>query len=197
MIFKKSEFIVKKLETDEEYEQLLELRKKSYLNRPNVTKETANSNVDISFFGDNLDKNSSIYLYIIDGTIKASTRVLYGQENNNFQIYSYFSNLPPFLTRTEELVEYSRACVDPDYKYRTNALVALFAEITKEVNAKGYKAVVAATPENLVKLYTAIGFKNTGVSQMVSDPWASSPDEKLKLSLIYSPIEKFKTLLRF
>ena len=74
-------------------------------------------------------------------------------------------------------------------------LIALFSKSTKEAYGKGYRTIVATTPENLASLYKHLGFKNTGISQMVTDPWASNPDEVLKLSLIYNFIEKYKKLL--
>ena len=64
MFFNKNNKNVKHLETEEEYQQVLELRKRAYLDRPNVSEETANSDADISLFADEQDKNCTIYLYI-------------------------------------------------------------------------------------------------------------------------------------
>ena len=58
MFFNKNNKNVKQLETEEEYQQVLELRKRAYLDRPNVSEETANADADISLF---LLENQSNY----------------------------------------------------------------------------------------------------------------------------------------
>ena len=195
MFFNKNNKNVKHLETEEEYQQVLELRKKAYLDRPNVSEETANSDADISLFADEQDKNCTIYLYMENEKIIGSLRLVFGKENPKLQLFSYFDKLPPFLTNTDEIVEFSRTCIEPDYSQKMKILIALFSQSTKEAYEKKYRTIVATTPENLESLYKHLGFKNTGISQMVTDPWSSNPDEKLKLSLIYNFIEKYKKFL--
>ena len=141
MFFNKDKFQLKTVETQAEYSELLELRKKAYLNRPNVTKDTLDFDADIKLFGDEADEKSTNFICLVDGKIVAATRIMFGKESSDFQVYDLFTNLPPFLKRSEEIVEYSRSCIDPDYKEEQTHLQlfsplqekSLFQEDTKQL----------------------------------------------------------------
>lgn len=149
--------------TDEEYEEVLQLRYKSYLTRV----EAKDDKVNLQVFADDYDQRSRIVMLYHQQKMVASVRVVFCKEDEKMEIENYIE-LPDHFPDKEDCMEISRLCIDPDYR-RSDLLLSLFNEILLiALESKRNHALVTA-PKDTAANYKRAGYRDMGVSFSIKE----------------------------
>lgn len=141
----------KYVRTEEEYRQVLELRRKAYMEAGKITNEDDLADV--------FDSRSRIIIGTYRGQIVASCRLIYNDIEDLME-HESFVKFDGDFPRRDEICEITRVCTHPDFR-GSDILLALFRFSAKTVIHSGRKYVLGSATKELLAIYTRLGFKTT------------------------------------
>jgi len=145
------------LKSEEDYEEVLRLRKLAHLHSGTVDPEL--SRLDM---GDRFDLNSRIVVGKHKGKIIASIRVHFNVLEEPME-HEQHIDWPANLPRRDQIVELSRACTHPDF--RSNDLLASLLRFMSTTCLQPQRPwILISTIEDLKDFYVKVGLPDTGIS---------------------------------
>jgi predicted GNAT family N-acyltransferase len=148
--------------TEEEYRQVLELRRLAYTSAGKISKQTtAEETSDI------YDTRARILVARYKGEIIASLRLIYHEPGDRTE-HEQFTTLPDDFPRKDELVEITRVCTHPDYR-RSDLLLGLFKHAVLAVLQSGRRWILGSATPKLLHVYTRLGCRATAVKYRHED----------------------------
>jgi len=110
---------------------------------------------------DEYDSRARLIIGRYKGRIIASCRVFFPNAEDMFEQEEY-TTIPASLGRKDEMAEVMRVCTHPDFR-RSDLLLSLFRFIAITCIQAGRSNVLGCAEPHLLKIYTSIGFKDTGI----------------------------------
>lgn len=148
------------VETQQEYEDVLALRRRNYAA---VRKVDANAPLKkLSYFFDRYSRILVVYHQgkaIGTATIIIGRRGVQPMEVEVLMSESEFDQLPPY----EQTFEVAAMCLDKSYR-DTDILHGMFEHIYKHAMMNGRNYIVISTDKYLMDMYKTVGFQDTGFS---------------------------------
>lgn len=138
--------------TKEEYEAVLELRKKAY--------GEAGKLADESDVADVYDARSRIIIGVYKGKIVASTRLIFNEFSDEME-HESFVKFDSTIPRRDEICEITRVCTHPDFR-GADLLPNLLRFVAISVAQSGRRYILGCATDKLLGMYIRIGFKKTG-----------------------------------
>lgn len=139
--------------TKEEYDRVIELRKKAYLAAGKVAE-----NDDLS---DIFDSRSRIVVGTQKGKVVCSLRVIFNEASDRMEHDDYVI-FPKDFPPKHEICEITRVCTDPEYR-GSDLLLSLFRFVAVTVAQSGRRYILGCATNELLPLYARLGFKSTGI----------------------------------
>lgn len=148
------------VKTQQEYEMVLKLRFKAYVEAGKV--DPSKTHYDMAA---PLDHLSRILLAYHNDKVVASVSISFPNSNSMvLDTEKAFSNGYPIkVPEKTDIVEIARLCTDSDYR-RTDLLTRMFEYTYKVVVCGDRKHILTSTDNKLWPLYKKLGFKKTGMS---------------------------------
>lgn len=148
------------VKTQEEYEKVLALRYKSYLEAGKI-----NTNKSIWDMVASLDHKSRIMICYHGEKVVASVSISFPTSNDEIldTERAFPNGYPQSIPNKDQIVEIARLCTDSDYR-RTDLLNRVFEYTYKVTICGDRKYILTSTDSKLWKIYKKLGFKKTGMS---------------------------------
>ncbi|MFN8944128.1 MAG: N-acyl amino acid synthase FeeM domain-containing protein [Pseudobdellovibrionaceae bacterium] len=148
------------VKTQQEYEMVLKLRYKAYVEAGKVDPSKTAGDMAAP-----LDHLSRILVAYHNDKIVASVSISFpDSENLQLDTEKAFTNgYPSKVPKKTDLVEIARLCTDSDYR-RTDLLTRMFEYTYKVVVCGDRKFILTSSDNKLWPLYKKLGFKKTGMS---------------------------------
>ena len=143
--------------TEEEYRQVLELRKMAYSRVGKVK-----TDLSAEAMGDAFDKRSRILIAKTRGMVVGSMRLIYNGPNDKME-HEQYTTLPAAFPPRDETVEVTRICTHPDYRGE-DLLVGMFAHCAVASLQSGKRWILGSATKKLLPIYERVGGKTTSVS---------------------------------
>lgn len=143
--------------SDDEYQEVLQLRKLAYARARKVSKDTSPE-----VLSDVYDSRSRILIGRYRGTIVATARIVFPDINDPLE-HEEDITIPKDFPRRDQLVEMSRVCTHPDYR-GSDLLFGLFHHALLTILQSRRRWILASSITKLWPLYDKMGFKKTGLS---------------------------------
>lgn len=148
------------VKTQDEYEKVLQLRYKSYLEAGKISDQKQISDMIAP-----MDKKSRILICLHGEKVVASVAIAFpNDESEILDTERVFPNgYPKKMPPKNKIVEIARLCTDSAYR-RTDLLTRMF-EYTYKVTLCGDRDFILTSTDNrLWKVYKKLGFKKTGMA---------------------------------
>ena len=117
---------------------------------------------DLEFMTDEYDTRSKIVIGRYRGKIVASSRLFFPRPSEQLE-QEQFTVIPPGLARKDEMTEIMRVCTHKDFR-RSDLLLSMFQFLAITCLQAGRPVVLGCAEPKLLKIYTAVGFRDTGIS---------------------------------
>jgi len=144
---------------DEDLEQIKELRREAAKNLGMQAKEGSDDNLS-----DRFDAKARHIMIMHGERLVASCRVVFNSGDlEAVEHLSYGVQLPAWLME-QKFVEFSRACIAPDYR-NSDAFVLLLYHLARVAIESGHDWVVISAHERLMNFYKRFGFEKIGTFQ--------------------------------
>lgn len=166
----KNAIIVNSVESEEDYQEVIELRRRAYQRY---------SNDDIPEMSDQFDAHSRILTARHRGKIVGTLRLIFHKPGQVTEVGQYLE-LPEHFPANEECVEASRLAVDPDYQL-SSVVLDLQRQMFVVMLQTGRRFMIGATPDHLSENYKRIGAEV--IHEIYYSP-KSCPDLKLYLMVL-------------
>ena len=150
------------VETDEEYEEVLELRRLAY-----VRARKAPDHARARDMGDALDDRSRSQILVAKyrGRVVGTVRLAFPRSEADALKHEEFVELPASLPPPQELVEVSKACTHPDFR-GSDLFYALLKHAALRTIQSGRRYVLISCTDALLPLYSRVGLHELGVSYL-------------------------------
>ncbi len=147
------------VKSKEEYEEVIELRKRAY---GEAGKLNENSKVSDIF-----DSRARIIIGVFKGRIIASTRLIFNETEDSME-HDQFVIFKDDMPRKDEICEITRVCIDKEFR-GTNVLALLLKQVGITVAQSGRKYILGCATDKLLPLYLKIGFRKTDYTYLHKD----------------------------
>ena len=144
---------------DKEYQEVLKLRRKSYLTRGG-TDNLERSEQDLSVFSDEFDKRARILNIYQHNRLVATGRSVFTESGQKMELEKYI-DLPRSFPSCTDCFEISRLCIDPDYR-NTDLIISLFRGLMLIGIESKKNHCIATSPIEMIDSYRKTGFKKLG-----------------------------------
>jgi predicted N-acetyltransferase YhbS len=140
--------------TDDEYAQVLQLRREAYGRAKKIEEDTRADDMKDIF-----DFNSLILIAKVKDQVVGSVRLTYCKHPNDEFELDHSIEIPNWIPRGQS-VEISRLCVRTDFEH-TDLVLGLIERCTEMANKMGMQYVISSCVDSMVPYYKKLGFKIT------------------------------------
>jgi N-acyl amino acid synthase FeeM len=144
--------------TEEEYAEVLALRKLAYVHAKKVSPDVPDARM-----GDEFDAQSRIIVARHQGRLVGSTRVVFARTDADRLKHDDYVKLPGWLPPRTEMIESSKTCTHPDFRGND-----LFASVLKQMAivtlGSGRRWLLMSCTDSLRPLYKKLGCRDVGVT---------------------------------
>jgi len=145
------------VKTEEEYQQVLKLRRQTY---SQVNKMEADRPLNkLKYF---FDEYSDILIVRHGNTIIGTAAIIYANGKDKlFEVQKLMMNQNDTLEYNDSMIEVAALCILKEYR-RTDILHGVFENIFFQMMENKKTHIIASSDSTLAKTYKMIGFRNTG-----------------------------------
>ncbi len=143
--------------TADEYNEVLELRKMSYLSSGKLKEDATVDDV-----ADIYDSRARIVIGLYRGQVVASARLVFNELDDKME-HEEFVDFPSEFPRRDEICEITRICTHNDFR-GSSLLLDLFRYVGLTVVQSKRKYILGCATDELLPLYKNIGFGITKIS---------------------------------
>ena len=151
--------------TKEEFEEVLDLRKRAYESR--IQDPSKRIGVKAEEFTDIYDTRARILIIKHKGKIVASMRLIFNDNGQAMEQEGYVT-LPKDFPDISDIIEVSRACIDPAYRSSDLFIRMLKQALYISIETRRDWFIIAA-PTDLISLYRRCGYKPTKLKYTVQE----------------------------
>jgi predicted GNAT family N-acyltransferase len=144
----------KYVRSEDEYQQVLELRRLAYGKAGKLTSSESVSDI--------YDTRSRIVIGVYRGRVVATTRLIYNELDDQMEHEEYVT-FPNDFPRKDEICEITRVCTHPDFR-GSEVLLGLFRYVAITVIQSKRKYILGCATTELLPLYEKLGFRTIGMS---------------------------------
>jgi predicted GNAT family N-acyltransferase len=146
------------LRTDEEYGEVLRLRRLAYVHARKVSADA--KDVDMA---DAFDAHSRILVAKHRGQVVGTARLMFPDSETDRLNHEEFLELPPGLPPRTELVEVFKTCTHPGYR-GSDLFYALLQHVALVIVQSGRRYALMSATDSLAPIYQRFGFRPAGAS---------------------------------
>ncbi len=146
------------VKTEKEYDEVLELRYRSYQAAGKLAE-----NASPKSMSDEFDARSRILIVKHNDKVVGSVRVIFHEDSDRLSYGRYFDVPPEGLPPKSEYAEASRLCTDPTYRGAEIAYHLVEHMVLTTVQS-GRKYIVSGAAGSLLDLWSKCGFKRLGIN---------------------------------
>jgi predicted GNAT family N-acyltransferase len=146
------------LQTDEEYGEVLRLRRLAYVHARKVSADA--KDVDMA---DAFDARSRILVAKHRGQVVGTARLMFPESEADRLNHEDFLELPPGVPPRTELVEVFKTCTHPGYR-GSDLFYALLQHVALVIVQSGRRYALMSATDSLAPIYRRFGFRHTGAA---------------------------------